>query len=68
MGKRYVVSEENPNVPVSVITSQAYLSMNDSEDIQKLDTLLPKHWMFEPLNSQSFGDLLEFPKKFTSFF
>jgi len=50
VGKRYVVGIENPHIPISIITSQAYLEMDDVDQIQTCYDLSPKHWMFQTLN------------------
>ena len=71
VGKKYTVSVDNPTVPISVITSHAYLvyDKNDAcSTIQRCESLSPKNWYFEELDSDAFTALLNFPKTYISNF
>ena len=64
MEKRYVVSLENPNVPISVVTSHAYLQMEKNGTTQMSFNLSPKYWMIKPLTEFDRIKLLNFNEKF----
>ena len=54
VGKRHVVMADNNTVPVSVITSKAYLEIDPQSKIQCQPELKPEAWLFgEPDESQS---------------
>ena len=68
VGKRYTVNVENFGVPISVITSHAYLEMDCYEEIQYSSTLSPKNWLVKPLDFVNQQKLCSFPDAYASSF
>ena len=64
VGKRYVVKADCNTVPISVITSHAYLEVGTSELQNRID-LKPTNWLFKKLPEKS---LLEYPSKYKNYF
>ena len=68
VGKRYTVKADvNTSVPVSVITSQAYLTL-DNSSIQNSELLKPEHWLFRDLTESETDKFKHFPMLYTDFF
>jgi len=67
VGKRYTVSLDNPTVPLSVVTSHAYLELDKNSNTQSREELSPKHWLFQNPNEMS-QKLANFPAEFSEDF
>ena len=63
-GKRWVVSLENPNVPISVVTNHGYLQMEKNSTIQMSSDLWPKYWMIKPVTKCDWIELSNFNEQF----
>ena len=58
VGKRYRVKSDKMKVPLSLITSHAYLSVDKADQLQFRHDLKPKYWMFQSINEEMTGTLL----------
>ena len=61
IGKRYTVKADKNMVPMSVITSHAYISIDKTCDLQNSTELKPTHWMFKTLTESQNDELLNYP-------
>ena len=68
VGKRYMVSLDNPKVPISVITSHAYLELNNQLCWQNKREFAPKNWFIDNLNDEKFAEILDVSNKYCEHF
>ena len=58
IGKRYRVKADQALVPASVITSSAYLIIDDSNNMQFEDTYKPSDWMFKSVDESLIDSII----------
>ena len=68
VGKIYRVKAEENKVPLSVITSHAYLKISKTSNLQYDSKLKPKYWMFNTLSQEQKLYFLAYPSKHNSYF
>ena len=59
IGKRYRVKTNQSAVPASVISSSAYLSIDNKSKIQYDDRFMPSKWMFDSLDDVTINSVIE---------
>ena len=59
IGKRYRVKTNQSAVPASVISSSAYLSIENKSKIQYDDRFMPSKWMFDSLDDVTINSVIE---------
>ena len=59
IGKRYRVKADQALVPASVVTSSAYLIIDDSNNMQFEDTYKPSDWMFKSVDESLIDSIID---------
>ena len=68
IGKRYNVRAGGSCVPMSVITSHAYITIGKNSEIQNDTSLKPNNWMFDSLSIEQENSFKTFHSKYDTYF
>ena len=62
IGKRYRIHVSSPNVPLPVITSHAYIVINNKNDVESFHHLSPRIWRNGNVSEKQKKDIFSFAK------